>query len=77
MYSKPGEISLLDQCVCMIIPNFAKKICVLKVFKDTNVGLARYLYGSFLDDDVTLFSKKVYCCDLQEYEILEILQFLA
>ena len=35
LISPDGGITLIDQCVCMIIPNFAKKGCILKVCSGT------------------------------------------
>ena len=36
--SKPGGVTLTDQCVRMIVPNFAKKGCILKVCSRTQMS---------------------------------------
>ena len=55
----PGGVTLIDQCVRMIVPNFAKKWCILKVRSRTQI-YAIFFKGPFLTTMYSLFKKKGY-----------------
>ena len=55
----PGGITLTDQCVLMIVPNFAKKGCILKVYSLTQMYVI-FFKVSFLMMMYSLFGKKGY-----------------
>ena len=54
---KPGAVTLIHQCVCMIVPNFTKKGCILKVCTRTQMYTIFSKRVLFVDDVLTTWKK--------------------
>ena len=54
-----GGVTLIDQCVRMIVPNFEKKRCILKVCVGTQM-YAIFSKRALFDDDILAIYKKGY-----------------